>query len=524
MAQHSDKDRQQRLYVAAQGEKLRQGRISRREFVRRCAIAGFGFSSFGLLQACGYTNAPTTGAAPTAAQIAATAGPDTASVAQANNDTTKFLKDIGGKFKGTTLKIVSESTPPSRVIYEISKQEFTPLTGINVEWEQLPLDQVLSKVSQDTAGQLGSNDIYYFDQAWVGRFVNDVLSPTELLQKKDLAYPNFNFDDFLKPLVDHICSFNGQIIGLPYDIPIFIMMYRKDIFDKMKLTVPTTMQEYMDVVKAIDGEMKGQGVNGTVGQWKSGHYALQCDMTAWLWSHGGSHYTKDGKPSINDEKGLAGLNYMMELGKYMPSGATTWDWSGQSDAFSQGKGGVMITWSEDFPGFDVPDKSKVAGQVMAAPLPKELELRKPEDCGFGETPGIGHQGGSSICLSKYSKNQDAAWVFLQWATSPDLQIRASLLGGGDGMRQSTYDDPRVKAKSVAGPGTTRHFDVTLETIKTRMGTEPNQVPQWADLSVNVTAIELGKMTTGQQDVKTTADNMAKGLAVAAKAAKESGLI
>ena len=43
------------------------------------------------------------------------------------------------------------------------------LTGITVNWEVVPLDQVLAKVSQDAATQAGANDIYYFDQAWVGQ-------------------------------------------------------------------------------------------------------------------------------------------------------------------------------------------------------------------------------------------------------------------------------------------------------------------------------------------------------------------
>jgi hypothetical protein len=41
-----------------------------------------------------------------------------------------------------------------------------------------------------------------------------------------------------------------------------------------------------------------------------------------------------------------------------------------------------------------------------------------------------------------------------------------------------------------------------------MGTEPH-LPPWASLSVDSFAVELGKMTTGQQDIKTTLDNMAK---------------
>ena len=50
---------------------------------------------------------------------------------------------------------------------------------------------------------------------------------------------------------------------------------------------------------------------------------------------------------------------------------------------------------------------------------------------MGEIPGVGHQGGSSLAVSKYSKNKDAAWLFAQWATSYETQVYIAL-GGGTG--------------------------------------------------------------------------------------------
>ena len=90
---------------------------------------------------------------------------------------------------------------------------------------------------------------------------------------------------------------------------------------------------------------------------------------------------------------------------------------------------MLISWGEFFPGFDGKD-SKVVGLMEAAHPPKETKLRSPADAGFGEIPHIGHQGGSALALSAYSKNQDAAWIFMQWVCSPDVMARVSTLGGG----------------------------------------------------------------------------------------------
>ena len=64
-----------------------------------------------------------------------------------------YLTDVGGQFKGATIKVVSEETPPSRAIINLKKAMFEDITGITVNWEVVPLDQVLAKVSQDAASK-----------------------------------------------------------------------------------------------------------------------------------------------------------------------------------------------------------------------------------------------------------------------------------------------------------------------------------------------------------------------------------
>jgi multiple sugar transport system substrate-binding protein len=459
----------------------RSGHISRRTMLKALGAAGVALSASPLR----------------ASRAWAMPALQTPTAEQQPAEIQKYLEDVGKQFSGATIKVVSEETPPSRAIINLKKDLFEDVTGITVNWEVVPLDQVLAKVSQDAATQSGANDIYYLDQAWVGRFINDTFDPRELLQSKpDLALPNYNIDDFLPTLVKHIATYGDKMIGFPCDVPIFMYFYRQDIYDNLKLKPATTMDEYMANAKAINEAMSADGTYGTVGQMKSGHYSLECDMTAYVWSHGGSVFTADGKCSLNDEPGITGVDYMRELQQYMPAAVTTYDWGGQATAIQQGQGGQVLTWGEDFPGWDDPANSKVSGLMQPAPLPANAAQRKPEEAGFEETPDLGHQGGSTYALSKYSKVADPAWVFLQWATCSNTQTLASVIGGGASpMRQSTFDDPRVKAQEKVGAGTTRHFPQMLEVIKNRMGTEPH-LPQWPLIATDVIAVELGKLTTG----------------------------
>ncbi len=489
-------DYQQRLAMASAVKKFRRRQMGRREFLRFASLAGFGFSSARFLSSCSQ---------PQSRHSPQFAIPETSDLL--TDDQQQFLKEIGKSFQGKTLRIVTEDTPSCQAIWKVTQERFTSSTGIQVQWDLLPLDRVLARITQDTARQAGTHDIFYVDQAWIGRFIDDSLSPMTLLEKTDLAYPGYNFDDLLVPLLDNVASYQGKLGGIPIDIPLMIMMYRRDILEELDLQVPTTMAEYLEVVKAIHDE-KSPEMSGTVGQWQPGSYALTKDMTAWLWAFGGSIFDADQRPTINDDQAMAGFEYMMELGKYMAPKSRVSDWSGQANAFMQGKAGIYISWGEFFPGFDDPQVSQIVGLAEAAPCPREVALRSPSECSFGEVPGISTQGGSCLMLSRHSKNIDAAWVFLQWITSPEISLIASLEAGSSGIRKSTYDNPFTKQQAQVTPKTTRHMDVVLDAILNRMGTEPH-LPNWVQLANVDFPTELGKLVTQQQTIRTTVDEMAK---------------
>ena len=68
---------------------------------------------------------------------------------------TNWLRDVGSKFKGTKIRYVSEATPPTLVAKLLAKDEFTANTGIEVDIEIVPLEQVLQKRHGRRPGQGG---------------------------------------------------------------------------------------------------------------------------------------------------------------------------------------------------------------------------------------------------------------------------------------------------------------------------------------------------------------------------------
>ena len=163
----SFKSYDRKTFIADTAQAFSQRRIGRRAFVSRLAMAGVGLSGFattflgGARPFNGLTNLGTPMA-----------------MAQTPDDVAAWLRDVGKPFAGTTVRYTSEATPPTVVASEL-KGEFEELTGINVEIEIVPLEQVLAKATLDAQGQLGTYDLYYLDQAWSALFSPDVYNPRE---------------------------------------------------------------------------------------------------------------------------------------------------------------------------------------------------------------------------------------------------------------------------------------------------------------------------------------------------------
>jgi multiple sugar transport system substrate-binding protein len=479
----SFKEYDRKTHIADLARAYASRRISKREFLKKVGLAGVGFSAFnaGLL-------GNTRGFYGDTSLIGTEAMAQDASV-------TQWLKDVGSKFKGTTIRYTSEATPPTVVLDKI-KQEFIEPTGINVEIEIVPLEQVLAKATLDVQGQLGSYDLYYLDQSWMATFAQDTYDPIAYYKDKpDLAMPNFDFEDFSKGLVDGLAVYEGKWVGIPFDIPIMITMYRQDLFDKHKIAAPKTVEDFTNAAKMIFEAEKANGIFGTGLQAKSGHYSLNCDWTQMVWNEGGSIFGADKKFAGNDEAAVRGLALYQEWLKVAPPESTNSTWDGQGAMMVAGQVGIVNSWAEYMPGVDSAESKTQGLWTPVTPITGK-PLRAVDQAGFGEIPNYGHQGGSVLGLSKYSKNPDAAWVFMQWATSKDVVARCTTIGGFAPVRTSAYSDPRILEKAKPGPGTTRHLPVVKETIDNLMASEPD-MPLWAGFSNNEIPINIGKLLTGQ---------------------------
>ena len=190
-----------------------------------------------------------------------------------------------------------------------------------------------------------------------------------------------------------------KVVALPTDSGPQVMVYNKQLFDKLGIAVPTTWDEYIDAARAIRAADPNASILAdTANPLKSlGH----------MWAAGGRPFAVDGtEVSINfDNEGTAKYvgvwQTLLDEQLLSPVGDYTDEWY-------QGLGSgtiatmVMGAWITPSIIKGMPGSS---GQWRVAPLPQF------------ETEGYvtSELGGSSLAVMEASKNQALAYGFVRFA-------------------------------------------------------------------------------------------------------------
>ena len=366
------------------------------------------------------------------------------------------------KDKGIQISFLSEDTPPTAAIIN-HVGEFTDLTGIEVNITQANLADVVTKVLLDFASQSGAIDVIYADPM-------QILAP---LYGNFTDLRKFIADTSLPPLPNGIEDFDKmnlivsgymidreKLLAIPYDAPTMLIVYRTDIFENAAYKdafqkekgydwTPgpnITWEQYREIAewvnqKVADGTI-AEKVSGTGHQAKQ-YDSLMCDFSNVLLAEGGNYFENPdfatwgtatpGAATLDTPEALKAATLYKDILAQAAPGSLSWDWNGLAEAISAGGVAMAPQWHEYASTFEDPSLSKVAGKVKWALLPK------------GPAGSKNLWGGTGVAVNSYAteERQRAAWMFITWATSPEIQ-KQLLLEGSTPTRTSVYTDPEVQ--------------------------------------------------------------------------------
>jgi multiple sugar transport system substrate-binding protein len=325
--------------------------------------------------------------------------------------------------------------------------EFKKLTGINIEYLVLPEDQYNTKLAADLSNQRGEFSVIMTGSVRNWQFVSadwilpldDFLNNPKLT---DLSW--YNLGDFF-PALMAANRWNGKIgsgigEGPIWSIPVieesYILAYRKDIFDQYNIKVPTTLEEMAAAAAAVK---KNAGIAGIVARGTPSIASMGTGFMSGLKSYTDGQWTElDAKlnATLEDPRAVKFTEIWIDM--IRDSGPSNWanlQWYDALAVFMGGQAGMIADCDFFAAQYEDPSKSKIAGKIGYTLIPAG--------------PGGKTQAGLftwSLGLSKATKNKEAAWLFLQWATAQRTLLNATLsYRNYNPSRASITNDPRVQA-------------------------------------------------------------------------------
>lgn len=323
--------------------------------------------------------------------------------------------------------------------------QFEELTGITLKYDVLSEEEYREKLLIDLSTGAGTYDIFM-----TGPVSNWQYAPAGWIEPLDkyiedpkLTSPDWDFADFWPSLIA-ASRWNmtpgsgigeGSLWALPVNEEGYALFYRKDLFEAKGIKVPETYQELYETAKMLNGtEWDGKKIAGFVARGNRSWPTIHTGYGSMFWTYGGRDFDENFKCTINSDIGVA----VTELwGKIMsetaPEDVINYTWYEAQEAFAAGKAAMFIDADHMAEAFENPQKSQVTGKVGYAAPPKGPN---------GEPPKT-NLWVWSIAMSAASKNKNAAWLWLQWASSKDILTRTAVKGNINPCRISVANSPEV---------------------------------------------------------------------------------
>jgi|YNPMSStandDraft_1061717.scaffolds.fasta_scaffold23221_2 multiple sugar transport system substrate-binding protein len=380
----------------------------------------------------------------------------------------------GKPYAGTKINVsmVAEAKPDAlkKVL-----SRFTEKTGIEVNLDILPYPTLQEKQFTVMTQQTGALDGVHVDCVWMGQYAGQGwISPVDdLVAETDPDY--LMLEDFHPAILSEQCMWEEKLYGLPFINAIHTLYYRTDIFDKHGLKPPETWEELREAAKLITEAESKNGVYGVTFMGKRG-VQLLCTYVNFLGAFGSYFYDKNYVATLDSPEAIAALEFFKSLIPYANPGVLSQDWDECFATFAAGNAAMNIQWQNAAPGLADPSKSQIVGKWGITLTPGN----KLPDGTIRRSPTF---GGWCIGIATDSKNREAVWEFMLWATS--LEMERELAYAMPSSRKSVLGDPEFQKKYI-------EYETMLKSYDYAMGRP--RIPEWPQMADLIEAALSEAMT------------------------------
>jgi len=328
------------------------------------------------------------------------------------------------KFQGKTLTFLANNNPISQALLT-HKADFEKLTGITLKVDGYQEQQMRQRLATVMNAHSDEVDVFMTLPSREGQQFAAASWYADLtpMTKAEVA-PDYDSAGFSQALLK-AGTFDGKLTSMPMNIEGPILYYRTDIFNKCGLDQPASIKD----VEAAAKKLKTCDSNVTPFVSRGLKAALPYTFSNMLHNIGGSYMAK-GKSNLCSPKGKEALEtYSRLLRDYGPPGVVNYSFYQISALYRSGRAAMAFESSNELR--TVMEGGERLKDTALIPFPAGEAGQVPTAIGWG------------MAISAYSKQPDAAWYFVQWATSPAVQKMMAVQGIAP-PRSSVASDPEYR--------------------------------------------------------------------------------
>ncbi|GHV74626.1 ABC transporter substrate-binding protein [Spirochaetia bacterium] len=354
--------------------------------------------------------------------------------------------------------------------------EFTATTGIKVNISVTPEANYFDQVSNSLSSRSGTPDLFMSGvyQLWDYYTAGNVEDLTAYLGNPSLTNSAYEPGDFVPSAFnslkwDGVAGHpvgTGAHLAIPLGMELYTLAYNQRAFDKAGITkVPET---YDELLAAID-KLKGWNGPGSYAiavrgarDWGTIHPAY---MTTYK-NFGATDFAVEGGKlvsKLNSPESVAMNTFFVDMIKR--GGSPQWSskyWYDCEVDFENGQAAMF--W----------DASNVQAQTIFKNMPESpyIKYTTSPTAKAGDTINSNYWIWS-MAMNSYSKQKTAAWLFLQYFSSKDFLLEASVKSNNmDPVRTSIYNNADFQKKISILPNWYASWQKTVPTTKVQFTPQP----------------------------------------------------
>jgi len=336
-----------------------------------------------------------------------------------------------------SIRAVTQKHPAVDAL-KVFLNEFVDSSGIKVDLEDIPQEQLNDKVKLSLASRSSEFDVVMLGHMLVPQYQSSgwLKSLTQMINDPKLTdNSEFQYEDILNGFIN-ASSVDGELYAIPFYGESTMLMYNKEMFAKAGLSgPPETMEELREYAETLTDAKNDKYGIAMRGERSINWYP----WSGFCYGFGGTWLDAEGQPAFNSPEAAAATELFAELIRdYGPPGAANFSWNDVQLSMQQGTTAMIIDATNFGPRLEDPNESLVVGKVGYAMVPAGPAGRYPSIYA------------AALAIPSFSEEPEAAWEFLKWATSSDIQVRSSLeVNRLDLTRKSAWEDPRYLEKYKA---------------------------------------------------------------------------